>query len=286
MSNKKPLFAFFGTPQVGVHVLNRLEAHGYLPALVVSAPDKPRGRGHTVSPSQVKAWALERGIDVLTPATLKDEEFLSALQNTDWDVFLVAAYNKLIPKTLLEMPRRGCLNMHPSLLPKFRGPSPIMSAILEDERETGVSVMQMSEEMDAGPVVAQARVEIAIEDWPLPNAVLEELLSTEGGNLLADVLEPWIRGEITPEPQNPELATYTKKFSDDEARIDLGLDPHANLLKIRAFDQGPRAYFFTPEGKRVIITDAEVKDGKLEVLTVIPEGKKETNYEDFLRPQK
>ncbi|HVU80017.1 MAG TPA: methionyl-tRNA formyltransferase [Candidatus Paceibacterota bacterium] len=282
MSAKKPLFAFFGTPQVGVHVLNRLDARGYLPALVVSAPDKPRGRGHSVSPSPVKAWALERGIDVLTPATLKDEEFLSALQNTDWDVFVVAAYNKLIPKTLLKMPRRGCLNMHPSLLPKFRGPSPIMSAILEDERETGVSVMQMSEEMDAGPVVAQARVEIATEDWPLSNAVLEELLSTEGGNLLAETLEPWIAGEIPPEPQNPELATYTKKFSDEDARIDLSDDARNNLLKIRAFDRGPRAYMLMPDGKRVIITDAEIQDGALEILTVIPEGKKEMEYKAFL----
>jgi methionyl-tRNA formyltransferase len=285
MSSKKPLFAFFGTPQVGVHVLDRLEAHGYLPALVVSAPDKPRGRGHAVSPSPVKIWAMERGIDVLTPATLKDEEFLSALQNTDWDVFVVAAYNKLMPKTILEMPRRGCLNMHPSLLPKFRGPSPIMSAILEDECETGVSVMQMSEEMDAGPVVAQARVEIAAEDWPLPNAVLEELLSTEGGNLLADVLEPWIKGEISPEPQNPELATYTKKFSDEDARIDMSEDARKNLLKIRAFDRGPRAYMLMPDGKRVIITDAEVRDGKLELLSVIPEGKKEISYEEFSRQQ-
>jgi methionyl-tRNA formyltransferase len=190
MSAKKPLFAFFGTPSVGVMVLERLEAHGMLPALVVTAPDKPRGRGQTLSPTPVKAWALERGIDVVEPVSLKDAGFLESLQNTDWDVFVVAAYNKLIPKNILDLPRRGCLNMHPSLLPLFRGPSPIMSAILADEREVGVSIMLMDEKMDAGPVVAQARVEIAPEDWPLHNAVLEGLLATEGGSLMSEVMEP------------------------------------------------------------------------------------------------
>lgn len=283
MSGTKPLFVFFGTPGVGVHVLDRLEAHGYTPALVVTAPDKPRGRGQVLSPSLVKQWALERGIDAVTPATLKDAAFLESLQNTDWDVFIVAAYAKLIPKTILDLPRRGCLNMHPSLLPKFRGPSPIMSAILENEREVGVSVMQMTEAMDEGPVVAQARVEIAAEDWPLTNTVLEELLAVEGGNLLAEVLEPWIAGEVAPEPQNPELASYTKKFSDEDARIELEGDARTNLLKIKAFDRGPRAYFLTPEGKRAIITDATMSDNKLEILKVIPEGKREIGYSQFLR---
>ncbi|HVV15395.1 MAG TPA: methionyl-tRNA formyltransferase [Candidatus Paceibacterota bacterium] len=283
MSSKKPLFAFFGTPNVGVKVLERLEANGLLPALVVTAPDKPRGRGQVLSPSPVKEWALERGIDIVTPATLKDTAFLESLQNTDWDVFVVAAYNKILSRTVLDIPRRGCLNMHPSLLPKFRGPSPIMSAILEDERETGVSVMQMTEAMDEGPVVAQARVEIAPEDWPLPNSILEDLLATEGGNLMAEVMEPWIAGEIAPEPQNPELASYTKKFSDEDARIDLSEDARKNLLKIRAFDRGPRAYMLTKEGKRLIITDAEIRDDKLEILKVIPEGKKEMPYKDLLK---
>src|SRR5262249_41037008 len=145
-----PLFAFFGTPHFATVVLDALEAHGMLPALIITAPDKPQGRGLELSPSPAKKWAQERGIDVITPATLKDEQLIAELRNTEWDVFVVAAYTKLIPKSILEIPKHGCLNVHPSLLPKFRGPSPALSAILADERETGVSVMLMNEKMDEG----------------------------------------------------------------------------------------------------------------------------------------
>jgi methionyl-tRNA formyltransferase len=286
MSNKNPLFAFFGTPHFSVVVLDSLEAHGLLPALVVTAPDKPQGRGLEVTPSPAKAWALERGIDVLTPTTLKDEQFIAELANSDWELFVVAAYSKLIPKTILEMPKRGCLNVHPSLLPKFRGPSPALSAILADERITGVSVMQMSEKMDEGPVVAQARIALEEEAWPPKGSEFEELLAQEGGNLLAETIPFYLKGQITPEPQNHSEATFSKKFSSTDAEIDLHGDAQAQLLKIRAFDKNPRAYYFAEKGEkkiRVIITDAEIVDGSLKLLTVIPEGKKEMPYEDFLR---
>lgn len=281
MSDKKPLFAFFGTPRFSVQVLDALEAHGLLPALIITAPDKPRGRGLALSPSATKAWAVERGIEVLTPSTLKDEALVAELANSEWDVFVVAAYNKLIPRTVLGIPRRGCLNVHPSLLPKFRGPSPALSAILADERVTGVSIMQMNERMDEGPVVAQARVELEEAAWPPNGAVFEDLLATEGGVLLAEVLPEWIAGTVEPVAQDEAQATYTRKFSDEDARIDLAGDARQNLLKIRAFDHGPRAYVTDEHGKRVIITDAEVTDGALQVLKVIPEGKKEMSYQDF-----
>ncbi len=266
-------------------MLDALEAHGLLPALVITAPDKPRGRGLEVSPSPAREWALERGIDVLTPATLKDADFVSELANTDWDVFVVAAYNKLIPKDVLDIPRRGCLNVHPSLLPKFRGPSPALSAILADERTTGVTIMQMSEKMDEGPIIAQARVELEEDAWPPKGSMFEDLLAQEGGNLLAEVLPEWIAGDMTPEEQDVSQATYTKKFTSENARIELEGDVRQNLLKIRAFDKNPRAYFITEAGKRIIITEAEIRDGKLEILKVIPEGKKEMEYREFLMIQ-
>ncbi len=287
--NKKPLFVFFGTPHFSVVVLDALEKNGLLPALVITAPDKKRGRGQVLSPSPTKEWALARGIDVIEPESLTDVQFAAELANTDWDVFVVAAYAKLIPKTILDIPRRGSLNVHPSLLPKFRGPSPALSAILRDERVTGVTIMQIGEKMDAGPIVAQAKVELLPaqageeEAWPPKGAMFEDLLATEGGNLLAESLPEWIAGTITPEPQDESLATQTKKFTDADALIDLAGDPRAQLLKIRAFDHGPRAYFITPESKRVIITEAEIKDDKLEILKVIPEGKKEMPYQEFLR---
>jgi methionyl-tRNA formyltransferase len=288
---KKPLFAFFGTPRFAVRVLDALEANGFLPALVVAAPDKPAGRGLGLKPAPAKLWAQERGIDVITPATLKDPSLVAELQNTEWDVFVVAAYAKLLPKNILDIPRRGCLNVHPSLLPKFRGPSPARSAILADERVTGVSVMLMNEAMDAGPVVAQAKIELE-DGWPPKGSLFEDLLAQEGGNLLAEVMPSWISGVPpaggTPEVQDESKATYTKKFTDEDALVELGrlnLPEYQReaLLKIRAFDSSPRAHFFTPARKRVIITEAEVADGKLEILKVIPEGKKEMSYSDFVR---
>jgi len=291
----QPLFAFFGTPKFAVDVLNALEANDLLPALVITAPDKKSGRGMELKPSPAKAWALERGIDVATPETLKNEAFQAELANTEWDVFVVAAYAKLIPKKILDIPKHGSLNVHPSLLPKFRGPSPALSAILADERATGVTIMQMTEKMDAGAVVAQAKVELDEESWPPKGSEFEELLATEGGNLLAETLPLYLKGEITPELQDESRVTVSRKFTDQDALIDL---PRSNLgidakyareafLKIRAFDKGPRAYMLVNgpdrQAKRVIITEAAWREGNLEILKVIPEGKKEMLYKDFLR---
>jgi methionyl-tRNA formyltransferase len=284
--NNYPLFAFFGTPHFSVVVLNALEAQGMLPALIITAPDKPQGRGLELTPSPVKQWALERGIDVMTPPTLKDEQLVAELKNTEWDVFVVAAYNKLIPGAVLEIPKHGCLNVHPSLLPKLRGPSPALSAILTDERETGVSVMLMNEKMDEGDVVAQARIALDDESWPPKGSEFEELLAQEGGNLLAETLPLWIEGKIIPEKQNHAEATFSHKFSSADAEVDLGGEPRKELLKIRTFDKNPRAFYFADKGgkkTRVIITDATIEGGALKILKVTPEGKKEMLYEDFLR---
>jgi len=286
MASKKPLFAFFGTPHFSTVVLDALERQGLLPALVVTAPDKPRGRGLEMSPSPAKEWALARGIDVITPATLK--EIPDELFNTEWDVFVVAAYNKLLSQKVLDIPRRGALNVHPSLLPKYRGPSPVYSQILADDRTTGVTIMCMTAAMDAGPIVAQARIEIAEEDWPIKGSILLNLLATEGGTLLAETLPQWVAGEIEATPQDESQATYTKKLGNEDAQLDLSGDPRQNLLKIRTFDSKQfdspaRAYFIDSQGKRVIVTEASLEDGGLAIQKVIPEGKKEMSWEDYRR---
>ncbi len=274
-------FVFFGTPLFSVRVLDSLEAKGFVPALVISAPDKPRGRGLEVSPSPVKEWALARNIDVLTPETLKDGHLALELANTEWDFFITAAYGKIIPQAILDIPRKGSLNIHPSLLPKFRGPSPVLSAILADARETGISIMLMDDKMDHGPVIAQARIEIEKQDWPMKGSVLEALLATEGGTFLAETIPDYMSNTIVPEAQNETEATYTKKFIPEDARIEMDGDPLQQLLKIRAFDKSPRAHTKDTEGKRLIITEAEIVDGKLQLLRVIPEGKKEIPYGEF-----
>ncbi len=280
MSTKKPLFVFFGTPELSVCVLDALEVRGQLPALIVTAPPKPQGRGLTITPTPVALWAAEHTIDVVTPERL-DDAFVQMLGNSDWDVFVVAMYAKLLPQSVLTLPRRGTLNVHPSLLPKFRGPSPVLSAILADERIGGVTIMQLTEKMDAGPIVAQARIEIDEDTgdggWPPKGSEFEKFLATEGGNLLAETLEPWIAGDVPAEPQDEAAATYTKKFSPEDALIDPSGDPREELLKIRAFDKSPRAHFFH-NGKRIIVTDAAIVDSKLKILRVIPEGKQETDW--------
>ena len=299
----KPLFAFFGTPYIATIVLDQLEARGMLPALVVTAPDRPVGRGLTLTPSPVKKWALERGIDVATPEKLSDPAFIAEIQNTDWDVFVVSMYAKLIPKKVLDMPRRGCLNVHPSLLPKFRGPSPVLSAILADEKDTGVTIMQLSEKMDEGPIIAQASIELEEETadepgWPPKGSEFEKLLSQEGGTLLAEVLPKWVAGTIPAEEQDHTQATYTKKFTDEDALLHqeatggqalpvatTGEIGRENFLKIRAFDASPKPYFISKNGKRVIVKEAKWQDGKLVITRVTPEGKKEMDYQDFLRGQ-
>lgn len=143
--------------------------------------------------------------------------------------------------------------------------------------------MLMEEEMDAGPILAQARIEIVPEDWPPKGLVLSQMLFTEGVNLLAEIVPSYLAGTLQPEPQNEGAATYTKKFVDKDALVDLLGDARQNFLKIRAFDRDPRAHFFNAKGKRVIITDARLADGVLEILKVLPEGKKEMSYAEYLR---
>lgn len=247
-----PLFAFLGSSIDSQFALHALLRAGLEPALVIS-----------------------------------DKHIPDELYNTEWEFILVASYGKILPKKVLDLPKHGCLNIHPSLLPKFRGPSPYMSAILADERATGVSLMLMEENMDAGPILAQARIEIDEAEWPPKGLVLSEMLFTEGVNLLLEVLPGWLEGTLKPEQQEEAKATYTKKFSDTDALIDTderGLPVGRQaFLKIQAFDKSPRAHFITNKGKRVIVTEAAWREGALEILKVLPEGKKEMPYAEYLR---
>jgi methionyl-tRNA formyltransferase len=281
---KKALrIAYFGTPQFAVVVLDELKAAGFLPTVVVTAPDKPRGRHLKLTPSEAKVWAIENGIEVLQPKKI-DEEFLVDLKNSPWDLFVVAAYGKILPKALLDIPAHGTLNVHPSLLPRLRGPSPIQSAILLDEKVTGVSIMLLDEELDHGPILSQASVEI--EDWPPKATILEALLAHEGGQLLAETIPLWVEGKITPEAQDHGKATYTRKLTRDDGLLSLSGDPEEDLRKIRALTPWPGAYFTTVRHSKdlhVKVTEAEIVDGKLLFKRVVPEGKREMDYEDFLR---
>lgn len=279
----KPSIAFFGTPHLAVWVLEELEDAGITPDLIVTAPDRPAGRKLVLTPPAVKVWADTRDLPTLQPASLKDRAEVPELANTEWDLFIVAAYNIILPQWVLDLPKKGVLNIHPSLLPKLRGPSPIRSAILGDARDAvGVSVMLLDNQVDHGPIVAQARVELP--EWPVRGAVLDELLFREGGRLLAEALPLWLKGEITPEEQDHTQATYSRKFVKTDGELDLAGDAYQNYLKYCAMDGWPGTFFFIEqEGvrTRVKITEATYTDGVFKILAVIPEGKKEMPYEVF-----
>lgn len=265
--------AFFGTPRFAVYILEELEKARVVPSLIITAPDRPKGRGLVLTPPPVKDWALTRDIPYLQPSSLKgDDPDTDPLVNSEWDLFIVAAYGKILPKALVDAPRHGTLNVHPSLLPKFRGASPIEAQILADERTVGVSIMKLDEQMDHGPVLAQAT--ITLEEWPLRARELEELLAREGGALLAESLEPYLSGELKPVEQDHNQATFTKKIVKEDGRIDLAADGYQNYLKFCAYDEWPGSFFFK-DGTRIKIVDAELKNGSFRPLRVIPEGKKE-----------
>ena len=269
-------FAFFGTSHIAVYVLDALEAAGFIPQLIVTQQPKPKGRGLELHPTEVELWARSRDIPVRHDAT----EFATS----EWDVALVVDYGKLIPQTVLNVPRRGFLNVHPSLLPRLRGASPIRSAILNDERMTGVSIMVVAEGMDEGPIVAQKK--ISVEPWPLGNAALERILLQAGGELLAQILPEWVVGNIHAQEQNHDVATYAEKIKKEDGLLDLHSDARKNLLKIRAYEGWPGTYaLFERAGKkiRVSILDAHLEGTRLVLDIVKPEGKREMAYVEFLR---
>lgn len=291
MNNKETRIAFWGTSRISVIVLDEMAREGMLPSLIVTAPPRQKGRGLEMSPSEVKMWADAHNVPTLEPEEIKSEEFFKTL-GQDWDLFIIVSYGKIVPRVVLDLPKHGTLNVHPSLLPKHRGASPIMSAILEDgivgeSHDAGVTIMQIDEQVDHGPIVAQEK--ISIPNWPPKGSVLEETLGTLGAKLLVKTIPEWIAGNITPREQNHDEATFTKKITKESGHISLTDDPALSLRKIRAFDVWPRVYFTTERGGRnirVVITEAHITDGTLIIDRVIPEGKKEMEYEAFLRGQK
>lgn len=279
--NKNLKIAFLGTSDFSVVVLDELKKDEIMPSLIITTPDKPKGRKLQMTPPEVKIWADKNKIETIQLEKL-NEKIKERLDSENFDLFVVASYGKIISKSIFSLPRYGTLNIHPSLLPKLRGASPIKTAILEDEKNTGVTIMLIDEEMDHGHIIAQKKV--SITNWPPKSLELEKTLAKEGANLLVDVIPYWLDGKINAQEQNHKLATYSKKIKKEDALINFKDDSYLNYRKIQAFDDNPRAYFFVKKNNkdmRVIITDAKFEDGELKILRVIPEGKKEMFYEKF-----
>ncbi len=287
MKNKTYKFGFFGSSSFSIAVLNELEKHKILPTVIITTPDKPKGRNLIMTPSDTKVWGDTRQIPVLCPEKLSDPDFQKTLKEYNCEVFIVASYGKIIPESILYMPKEKTLNIHPSLLPAYRGASPIQSMILADETSIGVSIMELDKEMDHGPIVIKQ--EVLPVSWPLYEEQAELLLATEGGKILAELLPQWLNKQMPTTPQEHSKATYTKKFTKEDGLLDLSNNPRTNYLKILAFHRSPKAYFFDEyngQQIRVIVTSARFENQNLVIEKVIPEGKKEMLYTDYLRGKK
>ncbi len=291
-TEKKPRIAFFGTPEMAVYVLEALKSKGYTPNLIITAPSKPKGRKLILTPPEVKVWADQEGIECIQPEKIRTQEFEELLKSKSpegWDLFIVAAYGKIIPQNIFNMPRGKTLNVHPSLLPLFRGPAPLEYSILENHQNTGVTIIQIDEAMDHGPIIAQKK--ITITPWPMDYLNLEQLLATEGGLLLADSIKGVLDGSTQGVAQDEASATYTQKIKKEDGLISLTDNPEKTLLKIKAFTGWPRTFLLVPnketgKDERVIILDALIENNTLVPTRVIPEGKKEMSWSEYTKRNK
>ena len=281
---KPPLsFAFFGSSQLSVFILEELKRAGYVPKTIVTTPDKPQGRKLIITPTVVKTWAqqhLDSQTLIYSPEKL-DADFITTLKKESYDLFIVASYGKIIPDDVINIPTHKTLNVHPSLLPQYRGATPLQSAMFDDTKHTGVTIMCIDAKMDHGPIVAQK--EISITKWPTYEA-FEEMMARAGGMLLAEIIPQWISGTVTAHEQDHTRATFTKKIIKEDGLLNLHDDPYLNFRKIQAYHEWPKAFFMIEHlGKsiRVKVTSASFKENTLVIEKVIPEGGKEMSYKDF-----
>jgi len=268
-------YVFFGTDEFSVKVLEILKKRGLAPALVVTVPDQPKGRKMAITPPLTKTWAQTNNVECVQPDKLKDFSLAD-----DFDFGVVASYGKIIPQHILDTPKKGFLNIHPSLLPKYRGATPLESAILSDDTKTGVTIMQVDAQMDHGPIVAQTTIPLS-EKW---YEELRDETAEIGANLLVDILSDYLSDKINPIEQNHNQATETKKITKTDGLIDLSANPILNFKKIRAFTPWPGAHFFSKKNERdirVVIKKAHLENSGLVLDRVIPEGKNEMNWSDF-----
>jgi len=230
---------FMGSPKFAIPILDGLLAHHQVVG-VVTQPDRPAGRGLKLHPPPVKELALAHGIPVFQPESLKREEAVAWIKAKEPDVIVVAAFGQILPPAVLRIPPYGCLNVHASLLPRYRGAAPIQAAILNGDLETGITIILMDEGLDTGPILARKAIPISPEDTA---GTLEEKLSRLGAELLLETLPLWVEGKIKPLPQEGE-PSYTKPVKKEEGLLDWELSAEILARKVRAFNPWPGAFTF------------------------------------------
>lgn len=246
---------FFGTADFAVPILRALAGDPrFVVRLLVTQPDRSAGRGQRPSAPPVKRVGLELGLEVWQPESLRLPESRRRLEGEVADLYVVAAYGEILPRALLRLPRSGAVNVHPSLLPKYRGASPVQAAILNGDEETGVTFIEMSARMDAGPILAQFRVPI------LPGETAGELsarLAVLAAEKLPEVLLQYARGELTPVPQDETVASYTRPLRKEDGRIDWTRPAEEIERLVRAMQPWPRAWT-TVDGERLVVLRVDI----------------------------
>jgi methionyl-tRNA formyltransferase len=291
---------FMGTPDFAVPALAALIEAGHDVVCVYTQPPRPAGRGRKTRPSPVQAFAEQRGIEVRTPRTLREPDVQSAFARLEADCAVVAAYGLILPAPILEAPRLGCLNIHASLLPRWRGAAPIQRAIMAGDTETGVTIMLMDEGLDTGAMLLSKRIAI---DGETTAETLHDSLSDMGAALIVEALAEVAEGRIQPTPQPEDGVTYAAKITPDDGRLDWSLPAPVLERVIRALTPRPGAWF-VHGGERIRVLAAEFADappvslpglvldehltiacgnGALRCLRVQRQGKAAMETEAFLR---
>lgn len=266
-------FVFFGTPEVASRTLEYLIKNNWVPNLVVTNPDRPSGRGQQLVASPTKIFASENNIPVLDPEKLDDEAY-EALKEVNADLAIVVAYGKIIPERFINLFPKGVINVHYSLLPKYRGATPLETALQNNDTETGVSLQKMVFELDAGDIIAYEVVPIKQEDTALS---LRPRLIELGAKLLVDKLPAYLADEIELQPQDSSQVTYAPKRTKADGELNLDLPGPQNWSKFRAFNDTIGTYFFK-DSKRYKVTAARLDGEQFIVERVIPEGRPEMEY--------
>lgn len=280
MNTNNLKFIFFGTPEVASKTLEILKEEGYIPMVIVTSQDKPSGRGLGMHETPVAIWAKNNNIKCLKPEKLTPE-FIDNLETTDLNI--VVAYGKIIPEILINKPRLGTINIHYSLLPKWRGASPLEASLLNGDETTGISIQQMEYKLDSGPILTEKGINIRIEETKKD---IRNKLILLGAESLCDLLPKIESQSILPIPQDEINATFCKKIKKEDGEININGNQKEIWNKYRAFYGWPGVFFFIEKKSkklRIKITEAIYENNSFIIKRVVPEGKKEISYGEFLK---
>ncbi|MCR4694650.1 MAG: methionyl-tRNA formyltransferase [Pseudobutyrivibrio sp.] len=256
---------FMGTPDFAVETLKAIYEAGHEVILCVTQPDKPKGRGGKMQFPPVKEWAVDHDIPVFQPVKIRAEESVEFLSKYQADVFVVAAFGQILPKVILDMPRLGCVNVHGSLLPKYRGAAPIQWAVIDGEKVSGITTMMMGPGLDDGDMLLKSQVELAADET---GGSLFDKLAIEGGKLAVETIEKLDRGQITPEPQDESQATHVGMIKKEMGNINWSKPAVEIERLIRGLNPWPSAFTYL-DGKTLKIWSAQVIEGKGEPGSII-----------------